>query len=163
MSAFTSALANMVPELLYTAAIHVNTVISIPLTGRSTGLQAAAGINHGCSPSPKLKGVKTLRALKRVNNEIRKQEANLALVQEKLDELYKQRTQLENAEMIDAIRSAKFDATEMLTVIHALKKGGTDLSALLLTIGGADTSVNSADTKLETNNTESEDNDYETE
>lgn len=106
-----------------------------------------------------------MRALKRVNNEIRKQEANLALVQEKLNELYKQRTQLENAEMIDAIRSAKFDATEMLTVIHALKKGGTDLSALLLTIGGTDTSVNSADTKQETNtnNTESEDNDYETE
>lgn len=104
-----------------------------------------------------------MRALKRVNNEIRKQEANLALVQEKLDELYKQRTQLENAEMIDAIRSAKFDATEMLTVIHALKKGGTDLSALLLTIGGTDSSVNSADTKPETNNTESEDNDYETE
>ena len=103
-----------------------------------------------------------MRALKRVNNEIRKQEANLALVQEKLDELYKQRTQLENAEMIDAIRSAKFDATEMLTVIHALKKGGTDLSALLLTIGGTDTSA-SADTKPETNNTESEDNDYETE
>ena len=66
-----------------------------------------------------------MRALKRVNNEIRKQEANLALVQEKLDELYKQRTQLENAEMINAIRSAKFAATEMLTVIHALKKGGT--------------------------------------
>ena len=106
-----------------------------------------------------------MRALKRVNNEIRKQEANLALVQEKLNELYKQRTQLENAEMIDAIRSAKVDATEMLTVIHALKKGGTDLSALLLTIGGTDTSVNSADTKPETNtnNTESEDNDYETE
>ena len=104
-----------------------------------------------------------MRALKRVNNEIRKQEANLALVQEKLNELYKQRTQLENAEMIDAIRSAKFDATEMLTVIHALKKGGTDLSALLLTIGGTDTSGNSAGTKLETNNIESEDNDYETE
>ena len=81
----------------------------------------------------------------------------------KLDELYKQRTQLENAEMIDAIRSAKFDANEMLTVIHALKKGGTDLSALLLTIGETDTSVNSTDTKPETNNTESEDNDYETE
>ena len=103
-----------------------------------------------------------MRALKRVNNEIRKQEANLALVQGKLDELYKQRTQLENAEMIDAIRDAKFDASEMLTVIHALKKGGTGLSELLLTIGQAE-AAQTAGKEPESNITESEDNDHETE
>lgn len=103
-----------------------------------------------------------MRALKRINNEIQKQEANLALIQERLAGLYKQRTQLENAEMIDAIRSARFDASEMLTVIHALKKGGTDLSELLLTLGQTDASDHPAARKPETNITESEDNDYET-
>lgn len=101
-----------------------------------------------------------MRALKRVNNEIKKQEANLALVQEKLDKLYQQRTQLENAEMIDAIRDAKFDAGEMLTVIHALKKGGTDLSELLLTIGKTDAATENAGQKPETI-TESEDKEHE--
>lgn len=54
MSAFTLAPANMVPEHSSTAAIHVNTVISIPPTGRSTGLRAAAGIDHGCPENSKM-------------------------------------------------------------------------------------------------------------
>ena len=104
-----------------------------------------------------------MRALKRVNHEIQKQEANLALIRGKLDELYKQRTQLENAEMIDAIRDAKFDANDMLTVIHALKKGGTGLSELLLTLGHPADDAESADTNSKTELTESEGNIYETE
>ena len=58
-----------------------------------------------------------MKALKKVNNEIEKVESQIQLLQARLQELKNQRTQLENAEMIAAIRDAKFDANEMLAVI----------------------------------------------
>lgn len=72
-----------------------------------------------------------MKALKKVNNEIEKIEAQLALLQARLQELKEQRTQLENAEMIAAIRNANFNAGDMLAVIQAVKNGGTDLATLL--------------------------------
>lgn len=72
-----------------------------------------------------------MKALKKVNNEIEKIEAQLALLQARLQELKEQRTQLENAEMIAAIRNANFNAEDMLAVIQAVKNGGTDLATLL--------------------------------
>ena len=71
-----------------------------------------------------------MKALKKVNNEIEKVESQIQLLQARLQELKNQRTQLENAEMIAAIRDAKFDANEMLAVA-AMKKGGKGLSELL--------------------------------
>lgn len=85
-----------------------------------------------------------MKALKKVNNEIEKIEAQLALLQARLQELKEQRTQLENAEMIAAIRNANFNAGDMLAVIQAVKNGGTDLATLLAMSTGT------------TNNTESE-------
>ena len=72
-----------------------------------------------------------MKALKKVNNEIEKVESQIQLLKARLQELKNQRTQLENAEMIAAIRDAKFDANEMLAVIAAMKKGGKGLSELL--------------------------------
>lgn len=72
-----------------------------------------------------------MKVLKKVNNEIEKIEAQLALLQARLQELKEQRTQLENAEMIAAIRNANFNAEDMLAVIQAVKNGGTDLATLL--------------------------------
>ena len=72
-----------------------------------------------------------MKALKKVNNEIEKIEAQLALLQARLQELKEQRTQLENAEMIAAIRNANFNTEDMLAVIQAVKNGGTDLATLL--------------------------------
>lgn len=85
-----------------------------------------------------------MKALKKVNNEIEKIEAQLALLQARLQELKEQRIQLENAEMIAAIRNANFNAGDMLAVIQAVKNGGTDLATLLAMSTGT------------TNNTESE-------
>ncbi len=85
-----------------------------------------------------------MKSLKKVNNEIEKIEAQLALLQARLQELKEQRTQLENAEMIAAIRNANFNAGDMLAVIQAVKNGGTDLATLLAMSTGT------------TNNTESE-------
>ena len=72
-----------------------------------------------------------MKALKKVNNEIEKIESQIQLLQTRLQELKAQRTQLENAEMIAAIRDAKFDANDMLAVIAAMKKGGKGLSEFL--------------------------------
>lgn len=72
-----------------------------------------------------------MKPLKKVNNEIQKIDEQMELLSERRKELEAQRTQLENAEMISAIRNAKFNADEMLEVIAALKKGGKGLSHLL--------------------------------
>ena len=72
-----------------------------------------------------------MKALKKVNAEIAKVQAQLDSLQERLQYLIEQRTQLENAEMVAAIRNAQFDANEMLAVIAALKQGGKELSSLL--------------------------------
>lgn len=78
-----------------------------------------------------MKGGYTLKPLKKVNNEIAKIEAQIELLQTRLRDLKAQRTQLENAEMIAAIRNANFNAEDMLAVIQAIKDGGTDLATLL--------------------------------
>lgn len=78
-----------------------------------------------------MKGGHTLKPLKKVNNEITKIESQLELLQTRLKDLKSQRTQLENAEMIAAIRNANFNAEDMLAVIQAIKNGGTDLATLL--------------------------------
>lgn len=78
-----------------------------------------------------MKGGHTLKPLKKVNNEIQKIESQIELLQTRLTHLKEQRTQLENAEMIAAIRNANFNADDMLAVIQAVKNGGTDLATLL--------------------------------
>lgn len=72
-----------------------------------------------------------MKPLKKVRNEIERKEAQLALLQGELETLRNQELQLENAEMVAAIRSAKFSADDMLALVQVLKKGGTDLSDLL--------------------------------
>lgn len=72
-----------------------------------------------------------MKPLNKINNEITKLETQLEQLQERLRQLKAQRTQLENAEMIAAIRNANFRAEDMLAVIQAIKNGDTDLTALL--------------------------------
>ena len=72
-----------------------------------------------------------MKPLKKINNEIARIEAQLEVLQPRLRDLKAQRTQLENAEMIAAIRNANFNADDMLAVIEAVKNGSTDLSTLL--------------------------------
>lgn len=72
-----------------------------------------------------------MKPLKKVNLEIERTNTQIAQLQEHLLELESKRTQLENAEIIAAIRNARFDANEMLDVIQAIKKSGTNLSDLL--------------------------------
>lgn len=79
-----------------------------------------------------------MRALKKVRNEIKKKEAQLAILQDDLEQLRAQEKQLEDAELITAIRGARLSADDMLAFIHALKNGGTDLSTLLASSGQAD-------------------------
>ena len=73
-----------------------------------------------------------MKPLKKINNEIARIEAQLEVLQPRLRDLKAQRTQLENAEMIAAIRNANFNADDMLAVIEAVKNGGTDLATLLV-------------------------------
>lgn len=72
-----------------------------------------------------------MKPLNKINNEITKLETQMSQLQERLRQLKAQRTQLENAEMIAAIRNANFRAEDMLAVIQAIKNGDTDLTALL--------------------------------
>lgn len=72
-----------------------------------------------------------MKPLLKVNNEITRLENQQAQITERLDSLYKQRTQLENTEMIQAIRDAEFDAADVVAVIQAIKKGGGNLTELL--------------------------------
>lgn len=72
-----------------------------------------------------------MKPLKKVNNEITKIESQIELLQTRLRDLKAQRTQLENAEMIAAIRNANFNAEDMLAVIQAIKNGDTDMATLL--------------------------------
>lgn len=95
-----------------------------------------------------------MRALKKVRNEIKKKEAQLAILQDDLEQLRAQEKQLEDAELITAIRGARLSADDMLAFIHALKNGGTDLSTLLAAPGQAD--KNDPGTEIK----ESEDNDH---
>lgn len=72
-----------------------------------------------------------MKALKKVKSEIERLETQDAAIRERLEILYKERTQLENTEMIQAIREAEFDASDMIAVIQAIKKGGRNLTELL--------------------------------
>ena len=72
-----------------------------------------------------------MKPLKKVRNEIQRKEEILATVQSELEVLREQERQLENSEMIAAIRNAKFSADDMLALVQAVKKGGTDLSTLI--------------------------------
>lgn len=95
-----------------------------------------------------------MRALKKVRNEIKKKEAQLAILQDDLEQLRAQEKQLEDTEMITAIRGARLSADDMLAFIHALKSGDTDISTLLATPGQADADGPGTEFK------ESEDNDH---
>lgn len=72
-----------------------------------------------------------MKPLRKVTLDIEKTKGQIAQLQDQLREMEAKRTQLENAEMIAAIRNANFDANEMLAVIQALKKNGTGLSDIL--------------------------------
>ena len=72
-----------------------------------------------------------MKPLLKVKNEITRLENQQAQIAERLDSLYKQRTQLENTEMIQTIRDAEFDAADVVAVIQAIKKGGGNLTELL--------------------------------
>lgn len=72
-----------------------------------------------------------MKPLLKVKNEITRLENQQAQIAERLDSLYKQRTQLENTEMIQAVRDAEFDAADVVAVIQAIKKGGGNLTELL--------------------------------
>lgn len=72
-----------------------------------------------------------MKPLIKVRREIRRKEEILAAVQADLEVLRSEEQQLENSEMIAAIRNAKLSADDMLALVHALKKGSTELSTLL--------------------------------
>ena len=62
-----------------------------------------------------------MKPLKKVRGEIRRKEMQLAALQAELKDLRAQEQQLENTEMITAIRNAKFEADDILLLISALK------------------------------------------
>ena len=66
-----------------------------------------------------------MKPLKKIRGEIRRKEMQLAALQTELKDLRAQEQQLENTEMITAIRNAKFEADDILLLISALKKGGS--------------------------------------
>ena len=72
-----------------------------------------------------------MRPLKKIRNEIQRTEEILATIQSELEVLREQERQLENSEMIAAIRNARFSADDMLSLVQAIKKSGTNLSTLL--------------------------------
>ena len=72
-----------------------------------------------------------MRPLKKIRNEIQRKEEILATIQSELEVLREQERQLENSEMIAAIRNARFSADDMLSLVQAIKKSGTNLSTLL--------------------------------
>lgn len=71
-----------------------------------------------------------MRELKKVRNEIRRKESQLATLEEELKILKEHEEQLEDMEMISAIRKARLNADDMLAMVKAIKSGETDLSAL---------------------------------
>ena len=76
-----------------------------------------------------------MKPLKKVRGEIRRKEIQLAALQAELKDLRAQEQQLENTEMITAIRNAKFEADDILLLISALKKGGSAPTDLLASLG----------------------------
>ena len=76
-----------------------------------------------------------MKPLKKVRGEIRRKEIQLAALQAELKDLRAQEQQLENTEMITAIRNAKFEADDILQLISALKKGGSAPTDLLPSLG----------------------------
>lgn len=76
-----------------------------------------------------------MKPLKKVRGEIRRKEIQLAALQAELKDLRAQEQQLENTEMITAIRNAKFEADDILQLISALKKGGSAPADLLPSLG----------------------------
>lgn len=76
-----------------------------------------------------------MKPLKKVRGEIRRKEIQLAALQAELKDLRAQEQQLENTEMITAIRNAKFEADDILQLISALKKGGSAPADLLASLG----------------------------
>lgn len=76
-----------------------------------------------------------MKPLKKVRGEIRRKEIQLAALQAELKDLRAQEQQLENTEMITAIRNAKFEADDILQLISALKKDGSAPTDLLPSLG----------------------------
>ena len=76
-----------------------------------------------------------MKPLKKVRGEIKRKEIQLAALQAELKDLRAQEQQLENTEMITAIRNAKFEADDILRLISALKKGGSAPVDLLPYLG----------------------------
>lgn len=92
-----------------------------------------------------------MRELKKVRNEIRRKESQLAALEEELKVLKEHEKQLEDMEMISAIRKARLNADDMLAMVKAIKSGETDLSALFPQGQDADTTIEeSEDTTHET-------------
>ena len=98
-----------------------------------------------------------MRELKKVRNEIRRKESQLTALDEELKVLKEHEKQLEDMEMISAIRKARLNADDMLAMVKAIKSGETDLSALFPQERGADEPSPDEDTTIE----ESEDTTYE--
>lgn len=76
-----------------------------------------------------------MKPLKKIRGEIRRKEMQLAALQTELKDLRAQEQQLENTEMITAIRNAKFEADDILLLISALKKGGSAPADLFPSLG----------------------------
>ena len=76
-----------------------------------------------------------MKPVKKVRDEISRKDMQPAALQAELKDLRAQEQQLENTEMITAIRNAKFEADDILLLISALKKGGSAPADLLPSLG----------------------------
>lgn len=90
-----------------------------------------------------------MKPLKKVRGEIKRKEIQLAALQAELKDLRAQEQQLENTEMITAIRNAKFEADDILRLISALKKGGSAPADLLSSLGLAPDATEPSENKEE--------------
>lgn len=91
-----------------------------------------------------------MRPLKKVRGEIKRKEMQLSALQAELENLRAQEQQLENTEMISAVRNAKFHADDILLLIQALKKGGSAPADLFPMLGLDQDATEPSENKEET-------------
>ncbi|WP_312279396.1 DUF4315 family protein [Oscillibacter sp.] len=63
--------------------------------------------------------------IERVSKDIQKTKDKINEFQTKLRELEKQKTELENMEIVDAVRGMDISLTDLATLLKAAKSGGT--------------------------------------
>lgn len=62
--------------------------------------------------------------IERVSKDIQKTKDKISEFQTRLRELEKQKTELENTEIVDAVRGMEISLTDLATLLKAVKSGG---------------------------------------